>query len=49
MAGERVLVVDDDPNIREACVEYLKMNKYNVGESKSGEECLQLLKLAHQP
>jgi len=44
MAGERILVVDDDPNIREACVEYLKMNKYNVGESESGEECLKLLK-----
>ena len=44
MADERILVVDDDPNIREACVEYLKMNKYNVDESKSGEECLQLLK-----
>ncbi len=44
MAGERILVVDDDPNIREACVEYLRMNKFSVDESKNGEECLQLLK-----
>ncbi len=44
MAGERILVVDDDPNIREACVEYLRMNKYSVDESESGEECLKLLK-----
>ncbi|MDH5661524.1 MAG: response regulator [Elusimicrobiota bacterium] len=44
MAGERILVVDDDPNIREACVEYLRMNRYSVDESKNGEECLQLLK-----
>ncbi|NIN92905.1 response regulator [bacterium] len=44
MAGERILVVDDDPNIREACVEYLRINQYNVHESKNGEECLQLLK-----
>ena len=44
MAGERILVVDDDPNIREACVEYLKMNRYSVDESKNGEECLRQLK-----
>jgi len=44
MAGERILVVDDDPNIREACVEYLKMNRYNVDESENGEECLRQLK-----
>lgn len=44
MAGERILVVDDDPNIREACMEYLKMNRYSVDESKNGEECLRQLK-----
>jgi len=44
MAGERILVVDDDPNIREACVEYLKMNRYNVDESENGEKCLRQLK-----
>lgn len=43
MAGERILVVDDDPNIRNACVEYLRMNEYNADESESGEECLKLL------
>jgi len=44
MAGERILVVDDDPNIREACMEYLQMNGYSVDESKNGEECLRQLK-----
>jgi len=44
MAGERILVVDDDSDIRDACVEYLQMNNYIVDGSKSGEECVELLK-----
>jgi CheY-like chemotaxis protein len=35
-----ILVVDDEPCVREVCVEYLSMAGYAVDESASGEEAL---------
>ncbi|MBM4134710.1 MAG: response regulator [Nitrospira sp.] len=40
---ETILVVDDDPAIRELILVVLKMNGYRVLEAASGEEALQLI------
>jgi CheY-like chemotaxis protein len=42
-----ILVVDDEPCIREVCVQYLSMAGYQVDESASGEEALAALALNH--
>ncbi len=36
-----ILVVDDEPCVREICVEYLSMAGYAVDSSASGEEALE--------
>ncbi len=36
-----ILVVDDEPCVREICVEYLSMAGYEVDSSASGEEALE--------
>lgn len=41
--GIKVLVVEDDSNLREALSDTLQLAKYNVMAAKSGEEALQIL------
>jgi CheY-like chemotaxis protein len=36
-----ILVVDDEPCVREICVEYLSLEGYEVDSSASGEEALE--------
>ena len=42
-----ILVVDDEPCVRDICVQYLSMEGYEVDSSASGEEALEAV--AHHP
>jgi DNA-binding response OmpR family regulator len=44
MSREKILVVDDDPEIRELISKYLKKEEFNVTETSDGYKALQLLK-----
>ncbi len=44
MAGEKVLVVDDDYSLRKGYVEYLKMMGYEAEEAEDGEVALEKIK-----
>lgn len=44
MAEEKILVIDDDTAIRQACVEFLNAQGYKVFSAESGEEGLDVLK-----
>ncbi len=39
----RVLVVDDDPTVREVVLSYLKAEQYDVGEAADGETALAMI------
>ena len=39
----RVLVVDDDPTVREVVVSYLKADQYDVREAADGETALAMI------
>lgn len=47
MAGELVLVVDDEPNIIELARLYLEKDGFRVAEARSGEEALRLFEELH--
>ncbi|WP_458011303.1 response regulator transcription factor [Candidatus Solincola sp.] len=47
MAGELVLVVDDEPNIVELARLYLEKEGFRVTEARSGEEALRLFEELH--
>nr|WP_287155547.1 response regulator transcription factor [Candidatus Solincola tengchongensis] len=47
MAGELVLVVDDEPNIVELARLYLEKEGFRVAEARSGEEALRLFEELH--
>lgn len=47
MAGELILVVDDEPNIVELARLYLEKEGFRVAEARSGEEALRLLEELH--
>jgi DNA-binding response OmpR family regulator len=40
----RVLVVDDDPTVREVVVTYLRANRHDVDEAEDGERALTLMR-----
>ena len=42
MANEKILVIDDDTYIRNACVEYLTAEGYGVHSAQNGEEGLEI-------
>jgi len=44
---KRILVVDDEPCVREVCSQYLSMVGYEVDASASGEEALEAV--VHRP
>ncbi|MBI2141342.1 response regulator [Candidatus Woesearchaeota archaeon] len=44
MAGKKILVVDDEPNILKLVSFILKSNGYEAIEASSGSECLEKLK-----
>jgi PAS domain S-box-containing protein len=44
MAGERILVIDDDSAIKQACVEFLNAQNYKVYSADNGEEGMEILK-----
>ncbi|WPU63764.1 response regulator [Peredibacter starrii] len=46
---KRILIVDDDPNIREALKEYLEFEGYEVRVAGNGQEALALLKINEKP
>jgi DNA-binding response OmpR family regulator len=43
----RILVVDDDPTVREVVLSYLKAERYEVGEAADGETALRVI--GHDP
>jgi DNA-binding response OmpR family regulator len=43
MSGERVLIVDDDPEIRELVARYLKKEAMKISQAENGERALALL------
>ncbi|WP_350340655.1 response regulator transcription factor [Candidatus Solincola tengchongensis] len=47
LAGELVLVVDDEPNIVELARLYLEKEGFRVAEARSGEEALRLFEELH--
>jgi len=47
VAGELILVVDDEPNIVELARLYLEKEGFRVAEARSGEEALRLLEELH--
>ncbi|MBC7254334.1 MAG: response regulator transcription factor [Actinobacteria bacterium] len=47
MAGELILVVDDEPNIIELARLYLEKEGFRVAEARSGEEALRLFEDLH--
>lgn len=47
--GERILLVEDDPTLREAMIELLTLWNYNVEEAANGEEALIRLSQADAP
>lgn len=40
MAGERILVVDDDPSLRQVVVQYLRSEGYAISEAADGQSAL---------
>lgn len=44
MANEKILVIDDDTAIKQACVEFLNAQNYEVFSADSGEEGVETLK-----
>ncbi len=46
-ARKSILVVDDEPCVRDICVQFLSMSGYDVAASCSGEEALEAV--ARQP
>ena len=46
---KRVLIVDDDPNIREALKAYFEFEGYEVRVAGNGQEALALLKVNEKP
>lgn len=44
MAGERVLVIDDDPDIKDLLFDALRLVNYDVYEARNGEEGLRAAK-----
>src|SRR6478736_1813536 len=40
----RLLVVEDDPNVRDFCVRLLRMNGYDVTSAENGQVALERLK-----
>lgn len=47
MAGELILVVDDEPNITELARLYLEKDGFRVAEARDGEEALRLFEELH--
>ena len=43
----RILIVDDEANIREVVREYCEMNGYETDEASDGEEAIALLRQKH--
>ncbi|CAN5559653.1 response regulator transcription factor [soil metagenome] len=43
MPGSRVLVVDDEPTVRDVVVQYLRRDGHDVTEAGDGEQALELL------
>jgi DNA-binding response OmpR family regulator len=43
MAGARVLVVDDEPTVRDVVVQYLRRDGHDVTEASDGDQALRLL------
>lgn len=43
MGNERILVIDDDMYIRNACTEFLRSEGYDVSSAESGEKGIELL------
>ncbi|WP_408096779.1 response regulator [Peredibacter sp. HCB2-198] len=46
---KRILIVDDDPNIREALKAYLEFEGYEVRVAGNGKEALALLQINDKP
>ncbi|MBN1384970.1 MAG: response regulator [Elusimicrobia bacterium] len=44
MSVEKILIVDDDPHIRNACAESLKMEGYAIKTAENGEEAIEIIK-----
>ena len=43
----KILIVDDEINIREVVREYCELNGYDTDEARDGEECLEKVRLSH--
>jgi signal transduction histidine kinase len=47
MAGERILVADDEPDVREMCARTLRRAGYAVAGASSGQEAIERMRLEH--